>query len=84
MNFDLPGWRPWKEFVESPEFREKLWRYARQGFDIGANIVPKNEEPRKFFRTKEATSKFASRVATNRGFNADMNRALYLFKTEQS
>ena len=83
LNFELPGWRSWKDFVESDEFQERLWRYSKRAFETARDIVPRNEEPRKFFRTKEATRKFAMRTHARGVLNVDLNRALYLFKSRQ-
>lgn len=80
MWFDLHGWRYWKEFIESDELKEGLWQYARRGFEVGTAIIPRNEEPRRFFKTKEATQRFASKVTSARGFNTAVSRSYNIFK----
>jgi hypothetical protein len=80
--FDMTGWRNWKEFIESDEFKNGLWPYARRSFEAAAAIVPSKEEPRNYFKTKEAVQKFFTKLSSTRNFSSSMSKAFGLFKKE--
>jgi len=80
-HFNLPGWRNWKDFVESDELEDSVWKYAHRPFMVATGMVPKKEEPRKFFKRKEASERFDRQlVGSTRSFNAAMNGAFSSFK----
>jgi len=81
--FKMTGWRNWKLFIESEQLKESLWEYVKKTFHIASNIVPRDEEPRKFFKKKEATQRFASEAPSMRRLNAILNRAYDAFERTQ-
>ena len=72
-------WKSWIEFVEAEEFAREVWAYARLVFSIGPAIIPQDEEPRSFFRTKKSTQKFDLKT-NKRKFQTCMNRAFQKFQ----
>ncbi len=81
-NFDLPGWRNWKEFVESKELKNELWSYIDKDFRIATDMMPKDERanPRKFLVRKEAAQRFESKVQSQHAFNLAATRAFQRWK----
>ena len=75
------GWRLWINFIESDQFKKAIFDYSRSAFRIGREIIPAQEEPRSFFKTKDAISKFSSEVSV-RNFESIMNKALSEFRKE--
>ena len=69
------GWQSWVEFIESDLFEAAIFDYSKPVFRIGREIIPAREEPRSFFKTKEAVNKFNARTSV-RNFEGIMNRAL--------
>lgn len=63
--FDM-GWHTWIGFRESYEFEKAIMDYGRYGFRVGREIIPKLEEPRSFFKTKDAVKKYASNTGVRR------------------
>jgi hypothetical protein len=80
-NFNL-GWRMWVEFIQSPPFKKAVFDYSRSAFKISRKIIPKLEEPRSFFKTKDAVNKFSSKVS-RRNFESAMTKALNRFEKEK-
>lgn len=78
--FEL-GWKSWVDFVESYEFEKAVNDYSKYAFKECRKIRPVNEEPRSFFRTKEATKKFLSKTSSQK-FDAYMNQAYKKFKNK--
>lgn len=76
-NFGLPGWRNWKEFVESSELENKLWGLIDKSFRIATDMIPKAElaNPRKFLARKEATQRFDAKAQSQHTFNQVANKA---------
>jgi len=75
-------WQKWNNFIESSQFEEAVFDdYARYTFRIGREIIPKREEARSFFKTKDAVNKFCAKTGT-RNFETIMNRALKRFQKE--
>ncbi len=72
------GWRSWVSFLESEEFREAIYRYSGPLFGIGRKMIPKNEDPKNFFRRREMVDKF-SRKTSIRMFNETLENALVKF-----
>jgi hypothetical protein len=81
--FDLRSWRDWRDFVESEEFKTSLWKYARTAFRIATDLVPKGEEPRRFFRNKDAAKRYENGLPGVRNFTSNLNKALKSFKNRQ-
>ncbi len=77
-NFEF-SWRDWKNFLDSDEFESLVYEYARICFRIGRKIIPKIEEPRSFFKSKESTKKFFSKTSI-RKFNILINKRYKKFK----
>jgi len=75
------GWQTWISFIESPQFEKALFDYSRHAFAKARKIIPPQEEPRSFFKTKDAVSKFSSKVSTTL-FESKMNKALSKFQSE--
>jgi len=75
------GWQMWINFIESDQFEKAVLDYSRSAFKIAREIIPAREEPRSFFKTKDAVSKFSSKVSV-RNFESIMNRALSRFTEE--
>jgi hypothetical protein len=75
------GWQMWINFIESAQFEKAVLDYSRSAFKIAREIIPAREEPRSFFKTKDAVSKFSSKVSV-RNFESIMNRALSRFTEE--
>jgi hypothetical protein len=75
------GWQMWNNFIESYQFEKAIFDYSRSAFRIGREIIPVREEPRSFFKTKDAVSKFSSKVSI-RNFESTMNKALSRFQRE--
>lgn len=74
-------WRSWCDFLESNPFEKALREYARLAFKIGREIIPSQEEPRSFFKTRDAVTKFESKTSV-RNFESLMNKALVRFQKE--
>ncbi|MEM4201438.1 MAG: AIPR family protein [Nitrososphaerales archaeon] len=85
-NFDQPGWRNWKEFVESKELYNELRDYIKQVFKIATIMIPRNElaNPRKFLIRKEATSRFETKTPSQNKFNNKANRAYKKWEKSRS
>ena len=79
-DFNL-GWKSWIDFVESPEFEKTVNDYSKYAFKVSRKIIPANEEPRSFFRTKEATRKFLTKTSAQK-FATVMNQAYKKFKSK--
>jgi len=75
------GWQIWNNFIESYQFEKAVFDYSRSAFRIGREIIPAREEPRSFFKTKEAVGKFGSKVSI-RNFESIFNKALTKFQRE--
>ena len=67
--FKMGGWHNWWEFIESDEFENGLWQYAEKVFKIASRLPHEDVEPRKFYRTKDATQRFEQRAPSVRAFN---------------
>jgi hypothetical protein len=76
-NFGLPGWRNWKEFVESNELENELWGYIDKAFRIATDMIPKDglANPRKFLTRKEAAKRFEAKTQSQHALNLVANRA---------
>jgi hypothetical protein len=75
------GWQMWINFIESYQFEKAVLDYSRPAFKIAREIIPAQEEPRSFFKTKDAVSKFSSKVRV-RNFESIMNMDLSRFTEE--
>lgn len=88
MSFKMSGWRNWKDFLHSPEFEEGLWQYSRHSYSVASSILPRTlearQDPRKFYRTEDATTKFLPKVAAVRQFNSAMNPAYRDFERQHT
>jgi hypothetical protein len=73
------GWKTWIDFIESPQFEGAVFNYSRYAFRIGREIIPAREEPRSFFKTKDAINRFSSK-ASIRKFESIMNKAFNRFQ----
>lgn len=73
------SWKSWIDFVESAEFEKEVWAYIRFAFRISSEIIPQNEEPRRFFRSRKSTEKFDQRTSKTR-FERCANRAFQKFQ----
>jgi hypothetical protein len=78
--FDLRSWRDWRDFIDSEEFKDALWNYARTAFRIATDMVPTKKEFRKFFKSKDATTRYKNQMPSVRRFAACMNNAFCTFK----
>ncbi|MEM2111685.1 MAG: AIPR family protein, partial [Candidatus Bathyarchaeia archaeon] len=76
--FDL-GWKSWIDFLESHEFEKAISDYSKYAFEEAIKIIPSTEEPRSFFRTKEASIKY---LPNGQRFNVIMNQAYRKFKSK--
>jgi len=77
------GWQTWIKFVESQQFENAVVNYSRFAFRIAGEIIPKQEEPSSFFKTKESVNKFDSKMSgKKRKFESLMNKALRKFDKE--
>jgi hypothetical protein len=83
QGFKMKGWRDWIAFVQSDLLQQSLWQYVKRSFQLASSLVPRDEEPRKFFKKKEATQKFASRAPSFQSFKAVMGRAYEAFERTQ-
>jgi len=77
-SFDY-SWRDWKNFLDSDEFENFVYEYGRICFRIGREIIPKIEEPRSFFKSKESIKKFFSKTSI-RKFETLVNKYYKKFK----
>jgi hypothetical protein len=75
------GWQIWINFIESCQFEKAVLDYSRFAFRIGREIIPESEEPRSFFKTKDAVNKFSSQTSI-RNFESLMNKAFDRFQRE--
>ncbi|MGC9059393.1 MAG: AIPR family protein [Candidatus Aenigmatarchaeota archaeon] len=75
-------WRLWIDFIESSQFENAVWEYSRYAFKKGREIIPKGEEPRSFFKTKDAFRRFRFKVS-RRNFELIMNKALIRFRKNE-
>ena len=75
------GWQMWINFIESNQFKKAIFDYSYSAFRIGREIIPMREEPRSFFKTKNAVDKFISKVSV-RNFESIMTKALGKFQKE--
>ena len=75
------GWQLWNNFIESYQFEKAVFDYSRSAFRTGREIIPAREEPRSFFKTKDAINKFCSKLSI-RNFETIMNKALSRFQRE--
>jgi len=75
------GWQMWNNFIESYQFEKAVSDYSRFAFRIGREIIPAREEPRSFFKTKDAVTKFSSKTSI-RNFESIMNKAFNRFQRE--
>jgi hypothetical protein len=73
------GWQMWISFIESTQFKNAVFKYARSAFRIGREIIPVREEPRSFFKTKDAVTKFDSKTSIQ-NFESIMNKAFNRFQ----
>lgn len=75
------GWQMWHNFIESYQFEKAVSDYSRSAFRTGREIIPAREEPKSFFRTKDAVTKFSSKTSV-RNFESLMNKAFNRFQRE--
>lgn len=75
------GWRSWVKFIESNQFENAIFKYSKPLFRIGREIIPAREEPRSYFKTREAVNKFNARTS-KRNFENIMNKALKRYRKE--
>jgi len=73
------GWHMWNNFIESHQFEKAIFDYSFSAFRIGREIIPRREEPRSFFKTKDAVTKFSSQTSI-RTFESLMNKAFDRFQ----
>lgn len=84
-NFRIGGWRNWNDFLHSSEFEEGLWQYSRDSFATASSILPKTaDDPRKFYRTEDATTRFFPKVASMRQFSSALSRVYATFEDSRS
>jgi hypothetical protein len=76
------GWKTWIDFIESCQFEKAVLDYSRFTFRIGREIIPAEEDPRSFFKTKDAVIKFSSKTSI-RKFESIMNKAFNRFQREE-
>jgi len=74
------GWRTWIDFLQDPYFESAIREYSRYAFRVGSEIVPLSQEPRSFFKTKEATNRFNKRIGGGKNFEVRMNKVLNWFQ----
>jgi len=75
------GRKGWGDFIDSPRFDRAVSQYSRSAFKLGREILPKNDEPAAFFKSKQAAYKYNKRV-TNQKFITLVNKAFNMFKNE--
>lgn len=75
------GWKAWIDFVESPRVDKAISNYSRSAFKIGTAIIPKNEEPAAFFKSKYAATKYAKKI-TKQSFQKLINKAFAMFEKD--
>ena len=75
------GWRSWVDFIESPRIEKAIRIYSRSAFRLGREILPNNEEPAAFYKTKNAAQKYNKKVKKQDFINR-MNRAYKMFQNE--
>jgi len=75
------GWQIWINFIESHQFEKAVFDYSRFAFRIGREIIPAREEPRSFFKTKDAVTRLSSKTSI-RNFESIMNKAFNRFQRE--
>lgn len=75
----IAGWRNWSDFLHSEQFKGALWQYSKHSYAVATSVLPKaleyRQDPRKFYRTEDATKAFLPKVESSRDFRAIMNRA---------
>jgi hypothetical protein len=76
------GWKTWIDFIESSQFEKAVLDYSRFAFRIGREIIPAREDPRSFFKTKDAVIKFSSKTSI-RKFESIMNKAFNRFQRKE-
>ncbi|MDP2925202.1 MAG: AIPR family protein [Nanoarchaeota archaeon] len=72
------GWRHWVEFLESNEFNDACYRFSKPLFRKGREMIPRDEEPKNFFRRKEVIEKFSKKTRVSE-FNRLFDKALNNF-----
>lgn len=75
------GWQGWINFIENPQFEKGVSDYARKAFKTGREIIPAYEEPRAFFKSKDAVRKFSSKTS-KRNFESLINKAYNIVKDD--
>jgi hypothetical protein len=75
------GWKSWVDFIESPRIEKAIRIYSRSAFRLGKEILPKNDEPAAFYKTKNAAQKYNKKVKKQDFINR-MNRAYKIFQNE--
>lgn len=80
IKFNLP-WRIWIEFIESQQFADAVYKYSRSVLKIGREIIPRGEDAKSFFKTRDAVSKFNAKVSAC-NFKSIMNKCASSFRRE--
>ena len=75
------GWKSWVDFLQTPRFDRTVSIYSRSAFRLGREILPKNEEPSAFYKTKKAGQKYNKKV-TKQNFMNRMNKDYKMFQKE--
>ena len=75
------GWKSWVDFIQTPRFDRTVSIYSRSAFRLGKEILPKNEEPSAFYKTKKACQKYNKKV-TKQNFLNRMNNDYKMFQKE--
>lgn len=82
-SFNLPGWRNWRDFVESPHFENGVWQYAKKSYRTASDVVHGEQEPRKHLKRKEAAKSFASRAPKQTILHKRLTTELAAFERAQ-
>ena len=75
------GWKSWVDFIKSPRIEKAIRIYSRSALRLGREILPNNEEPAAFYKTKNAAQKYNKKVK-KQDFMNRMNKAYKIFQNE--
>ena len=76
----------WKNFMDSVYFIEFVRKYSKSIFRIGAEIASRQDDPLRYFKTRESTKEFNSKTSKTkiyRLFKKETERAFEKYKKEK-
>jgi hypothetical protein len=76
-------WREWIDFIESPQYKNRLIKYLKQRYIVYFNMLPTAEiDPRNFYKKTEGRNKFLKNSGKFLVFKSEMARAYELFRKQ--